>query len=81
MKRFKRTLQFDNEPTDSKIKKKKQKMNKVFGSKLKGLKEKRGKISMQAVTDKLHMITNGHFKIRPWKKMTYVKMCIYNHLF
>lgn len=59
IKRFKRTLQFDTEPTDSKIKKRRQRIKKVWGTKLK-FKNRKGKMSMQAVIDKLKGIQNKY---------------------
>ncbi|XP_058805387.1 uncharacterized protein LOC131672277 isoform X2 [Phymastichus coffea] len=52
VKRFKRMIQFTPEPTDSKLKKRREKIRKVFGSKI-NHKRKR-KVSMQSLLDKLH---------------------------
>jgi DNA anti-recombination protein RmuC len=55
-KRFKRMIQFTTEPTDSKLKKRRDKVKKVFGSKVNY--RKRRKISIQALLDKLNGLHN-----------------------
>ncbi|XP_011494829.1 PREDICTED: uncharacterized protein LOC105359821 [Ceratosolen solmsi marchali] len=55
-KRFKRMIQFTPEPTDSKLKKRRDKVKKVFGSKVNY--RKRRKISIQALLDKLNGLHN-----------------------
>lgn len=52
VKRFKRMIQFTAQPTDSKLKKRRDKVKKVFGSKINH--KKKRKVSMQALLDKLH---------------------------
>lgn len=56
IKRFKRMIQFTSEPTDSKIKKRREKIRKVFGSKINY--KKRRNVSMQALLDKLNGLQN-----------------------
>ncbi|XP_001599705.1 protein tantalus [Nasonia vitripennis] len=56
VKRFKRMIQFTPEPTDSKIKKRREKIRKVFGSKINY--RKRRNVSMQALLDKLNGLQN-----------------------
>lgn len=57
VKRFKRMIQFNQEPTDSKLKKRRDRIRKVFGSKVNY--KKRRTISMQALLDKLNGLQNG----------------------
>lgn len=57
VKRFKRSIQFTAEPTDSKIKKRRDKIRKVFGSKI-NYHKKRRNVSMQALLDKLSGLQN-----------------------
>ncbi|KOX71362.1 hypothetical protein WN51_01635 [Melipona quadrifasciata] len=53
VKRYKRMIQFQEEPTDSKLKKRRAKIKKVFGSKISF---KRKRASMQMLLDKLNGI-------------------------
>ncbi|CAD1472366.1 unnamed protein product, partial [Heterotrigona itama] len=53
VKRYKRMIQFQKEPTDSKLKKRRAKIKKVFGSKINF---KRKRASMQMLLDKLNGI-------------------------
>lgn len=55
-KRYKRIIQFQQRPTDSKLKKRRTKIKKVFGSKI-NLKRKHG--SMQILLDKLNHIRSS----------------------
>ncbi|XP_014224935.1 protein tantalus [Trichogramma pretiosum] len=52
-KRFKRMIQFNSQPTESKLKKRRDKIKKIFGSKI-GFKKK--KVSMQSLLDKLNSL-------------------------
>ena len=51
VKRFKRMFEFSREPTDSKLKKRREKVKRIFGSKINYKKNK--SIPMQALLDKL----------------------------
>lgn len=55
-KRYKRMIQFEQNPTDSKLKKRRTKIKKVFGSKV-TFRRKRG--SMQVLLDKLNHIRSN----------------------
>ncbi|KAJ8680207.1 hypothetical protein QAD02_015994 [Eretmocerus hayati] len=55
-KRFKRMIQFTTEPTDSKLKKRKERIKRVFGSKINY--RKRRCVPMQTLLDKLSNLQN-----------------------
>ena len=59
-KRFKRMLQFDMQPSESKIKKRRDKIKKIFGSI--GYKRKR-KLPMQVLLEKLNAVNNEQLHI------------------
>lgn len=59
-KRFKRMLQFDMQPSESKLKKRRDKIKKIFGSL--NYKKKR-KVPMQVLLEKLNELNNEQLQI------------------
>ena len=59
-KRFKRMIHFTAEPTDTKLKKRRERIKKIFGSKINY--RKRRNVSMQALLDKLNSLQNDSQK-------------------
>lgn len=63
VKRFKRMIQFSSAPTDSKLKKRREKVKRVFGSKLSS--KKKRNVSMQAFLERLNVMQNDMPPINP----------------